>query len=950
MEFVKKNIPYNIYKILKFLLFFLIIFVLTTSLLYNSIDYHVSVDKNKIRVETLDHVINIQTDSSENAIINFYPQTRYTSPQYLISDNGFFRNALESYKIITVKDNPFQTGFQQSIYSKQHYIHLNPFRSSFQIMQSSNIYRLEVNIPDASLEVWKNNEKLNQYVIKPPWLKLILFPALSSLSLAALIFYLLNYLIQAKKNGRINLGNKESLVENSKSTKYLPILILLVGAFVVGMIFVKVFHTMPGFGDEMNYLIQAKIFAAGKLYVPEPSMPEFFKVDWMDIFGKDGRLWNFQPPGNSIILAIGWIVGVYWITVPIVGGLILAIQFLIARSLLGKNSFAFLHVLIIATSHYFLSLTNSFMAHAPSLLFISLFYLMVIKAIKHRNQKFLVFAGIFLGIAFVIRPLSAVLSAIIPLICLLCFLLRSKEIKTSYLILSILCSIIFASGIFFYSLVVSGKFDLPYMIKGPEAGQTLDVRLQKPWKLTNLYRNYNEFQNRVHSFGYMLNFSLFLIPLFVLFRDRKRFWLLSGYLSFFLYLVLHSFLHWYGWKWEPRMIYDISFIFFLLTSYGIWLLYKDISKFNHLKYLAVVLAFLLIFYLGFNDLPNRFNTEYKNYNFSPYGVKETVSKQKVSNAIIFFKNENLFAPYSPFNNVTFNGNVIYAIDNGKNYNYKLIAKFPKKDVYYSYDAQSLIKSNNFYKEIYKLRGELGKYAQENSTIVIIPWRDTIQSPLDDVLPGKKVSESEFLNLLKEDLFNANNNTMVVFVGNSTNLSSVIARFFKNEAIELTNSYETSIQIRKIGAPIAQSGKKTLGIKMTCYQGINWSGAIIKENVVTTINTDNCYGENRSIRWATTLNVSASKEITFYIESDDGSAIILNGEIVLDNNLYQTHGSIKKTVSTVLKKGDNYLEILYFNGPGDGFINFGVIDSNKNEQPLSVTSLDSFLEIPETPQK
>ena len=44
---------------------------------------------------------------------------------------------------------------------------------------------------------------------------------------------------------------------------------------------------MPGFGDEMNYLIQAKVFSAGKFFIKEPPNPEFFKVDWMNIFSED---------------------------------------------------------------------------------------------------------------------------------------------------------------------------------------------------------------------------------------------------------------------------------------------------------------------------------------------------------------------------------------------------------------------------------------------------------------------------------------------------------------------------------------------------------------------------------------------------------------------------------------------------------------------------------------
>jgi len=703
---------------------------------------------------------------------------------------------------------------------------------------------------------------------------------------------------------------------------------------------------MPGFGDEMNYLIQAKIFANGKIYTGEPSLPEFFKVGWMDIFSNDGKLWNFHPPGNSIILAIGWLVGTYWITVPIVGGFILATQFLIAKTLLNKNSFAFLHVLIIATSHYFLSLTSSFMAHAPSLLFISLFYLMIIKVIKKNNQKLLIYAGIFLGFAFIIRPLSAVLSAIIPLVFLFVFFVKNKLMQTKYVLISVFLCCCVSSLIFFYTYFITGNFTLPYLVKGPEIGQTLLVRLEKPWKLPNLYRNINEFQHRIYSFGYILNTTFFFIPLLIIFIDKKRWWIFAGYTSLILYFLLHSFLHWYGWKWEPRMMYDISFIFFLLTSYGLWILYEKINIFKFTKYLGVALLILSLSYVAFIDLPKRFTTEYLNYNFSPSGVKETISKQKITDAIIFFDNKNLFAPYSPQNEINFNGNIIYAINNGKNYNYKLITKFPKKDIYYSHDGQILVRGNNFYKkDIYEIKDQLKKYTQNNSIIVVIPWRNIFQSSLDDVLPGKKVSKSEFIDLLKNNNFSTTKDTMIILIEDSASLAPIIDKFFNNITIDLTKNYDSIIQVKKLAYSLQKFNNKLPGIKITCFQGTSWNGTIEKETITETIDSSECFGENTSIRWQTRFDMNESKNVNFNIESDDGSAIIINGETILDNNLYQTHGVMQKTKSVTLKKGNNSLEILYFNGPAEGYIHVEISDTTGREQPLLISSFGTTLMMP-----
>lgn len=102
-----------------------------------------------------------------------------------------------------------------------------------------------------------------------------------------------------------------------------------------------------------------------------------------------------------------------------------------------------------------------------------------------------------------------------------------------------------------------------------------------------------------------------------------------------------------------------------------------------------------------------------------------------------------------------------------------------------------MKSSNFYKgDIYKLKGELDKYARGNS-IIVLPWLDKVKSPLDNILPGKKVSKGEFFNLTKGDMFSATN-AIIVLVENSTDLSPIIDRFFKNTAINLIKKYDTWI--------------------------------------------------------------------------------------------------------------------------------------------------------------
>lgn len=929
---------------LKQLICLLLLFLLLAwSISSNSLNYQITTNSQKISVRILGQTINFPSEGSAEPLEIFLnPQTRYSTPQYLTLNKGFLLNGCQIISLLFSRKSPWLTKYQQPADSSLNYFHFNPFRTALNINQGKFFYRLEINIPDASLEVWKENTKLERKIINPPWLKLTILPLLSSLVGAAILFQLILFL-----NRKITLNPTERF--KSKSTSIVACLVFFLGTITIGFTFLKIFKAMPGFGDEMNYLIQAKIFASGKVFVKEPLMPEFFKVSWMDIFGADGKLWNFHPPGNSLLLAIGWLLGKNWITVPLVGGLILLSFYLIAFELFSQPSIAVLAVLITLTSHYFLSLASSFMAHAPCLLFISLSYLFIIKFFKNRNQHYLVPASFFMGLAFIIRPLSAVLSTIVPALAILYFLLKSRKIDYFHLFFVLIVGLLTSSIIFIYSYFITGRWTLPYLIKGPEVGLTLFVRLGKElnYHLTNLYRNQNEFQNRIYSLGIFFNYLFFLFPLFFIKRDKNKLFILGGYLSFWFYLIGYSFLHWYGWKWEPRMIYEISFIFFILSAYGLGIFYQNTKQIKTAKYATILFGLVIFLRTAFVDLPYRFKTEYKNYNFTPTGVRDTIAKRKISNAIIFFANEFLFAPYSPDNSLTFDGNIIYAIFQGDDYNYRLISKFPEKKVFFSPDAQTLVEKPNFYRnDVQKLAKDLITNYQNYEIITIIPWLKTAETNLNTPLPGKKVDQGEFITLLKNNFANANtkNRTLLVLIGQSTNLAEVVKNLYSNSLVINKNEYETPIKYQVIDLNSKVSLSSAPGIKMTCYDGTNWDGGIIKQETVGNIEASQCYGNYRSIIWETNFNLLKPEKATFFLDSDDGSVIIINGNVVVDNNLFETHGMERKTGIVDLHKGENNLKIKYFNGPGIGFINAGILNQTGQEKKISIDSFFPYLHL------
>ena len=936
-------LSFPIFKIkIKILTLVSLLFLFIFTLLNNSVDYKITLTEKNLIIKILGHSISTPIDRQNYIKIGFNAEERFSTSQYLILDTNFFLNFSQlSKRLMSQKENN-QINFIQSINSTQNYIHFNPFRASLSIKGVNLTRRLEINIPDSSLEVWDESNKLNSFIIRPPWIKLILYPWGSSLILAVILAFSLYSIFPSDW-----LHKKSALVrgDQTKIDLNVSIIIFFFGVILIGFVFFRFFKFMPGFGDEMNYLIQAKIFASGKIFVNEPSYPEFFRVGWMDIFGMDGKLWNFHPPGNSLILMIGQILGIKWITVPLVGGLILLIQYTLAKKLFNSRSWAMVHVMIIMTSHYFLSLASSYMAHAPSLLFISLFYLYLVEFIKEKKQKFLLLSAASLGAAFLIRPLSAVLASVIPLT----FILFSREIRRvhfKYFIGSLVIFSLIASFVFIYTYIINGTLAFPYLIKGPEVGKTLSTRLHTSWseRLTNLYRNANEFQNRIHSFGYILKAVFFFIPLLFIARDPKKKWLMAGYASFFFYLVSHSFLHWYGWKWEPRMIYDISFLFFLLASYGLSIIYKFIERQKLLKFFFVSITAIGFFYIISTNLPYRFNTEYQNYNndfgYPLTGVRDAIKKKGISQAIVFFTNDKFLAPYTTENNLTFDGNIVYALSQNENYDYKLITKFPDKYIFYSSTGDVLELKPNFYqKDIYKLKKDLVQNYSDRNIITVIPWLKMTNNKLHNMLPGTRIDPEELINMLIKN--EISDNTLVILVGRSRDLTAIISYFYKNK-VNKQNNFSSQLTYITINSRNSELADKIPLFKMECSQWNNPNVNLAPYKFVTSVDLTDCFGENTSIQWSTYFDLDKAKKVRFFLESDDTSEIAIDDTIIL-----QADQDGKHIAETDLESGTHFLKIKFYNGPGAEFLRIGTLDSSDKEKKLSIDSQNLYFYLPQS---
>lgn len=93
-------------------------------------------------------------------------------------------------------------------------------------------------------------------------------------------------------------------------------------------------HQTAVIHDESAYLLQAELFARGRWVAPGHSLPQFFEQLYVLV---DAVTASKYPPGNSLVLAIGAVLGMPGLPIVIMNGAAGALLFLLARRLAGPT-------------------------------------------------------------------------------------------------------------------------------------------------------------------------------------------------------------------------------------------------------------------------------------------------------------------------------------------------------------------------------------------------------------------------------------------------------------------------------------------------------------------------------------------------------------------------------------------------------------------------------------
>ncbi len=124
-----------------------------------------------------------------------------------------------------------------------------------------------------------------------------------------------------------------------------------------------VYQRHPHVPDELVYLIPARYFAHGQLWLPPPPVPAGFDLDLMTM--EATRWYSPVPPAWPAILALGALVHAEWLVDPVLGGVNVLLAYVVLRELYDRRT-ARAALLLLAVSPWFVFMSMNFMTHTAS--------------------------------------------------------------------------------------------------------------------------------------------------------------------------------------------------------------------------------------------------------------------------------------------------------------------------------------------------------------------------------------------------------------------------------------------------------------------------------------------------------------------------------------------------------------------------------------------------------
>lgn len=466
---------------------------------------------------------------------------------------------------------------------------------------------------------------------------------------------------------------------------------------------------VPHVQDSIVQYFQAKVFAAGRLTVPSPARPEFFDMQF--VLDRNGVRFGKYLFGQSVFPWVGLVLGVPWLINPVLGGISLVLIYLLAKDLFGDRT-ARLATLLVMTSPFYLFLHSSFLSHPQSLLCITLCILCALRMPASGDARYPLTAGAAFGLAFNIRPLSAVLISFPVLIFVLVSAARRPRLLRKLILFS-LPALVMLSCFLLYNKAVFGDYlTTGYELYdphsgfgfGPEKGEATISRDGHTRPGHTPFKGLKDvvkmgFALSKDLFGWPDLSLLFVVLLFLCSRTDLRERLLAASLVCF---AAGYFFYWgtgYSICFGPRYYLSCVPMLVLLTARGMektaaglqslmartrW--GRTCNPAGAIGMFVIVLCCLNFFV----HLPGRIQLYGNRYWNVDTALVSQVREQDITNALVFVESGYYRGTHSgtDYYNATFlhndvwlAGDVIYARDMGPEKNRTLMEDYPDRSVY-----------------------------------------------------------------------------------------------------------------------------------------------------------------------------------------------------------------------------------------------------------------------------
>lgn len=168
-----------------------------------------------------------------------------------------------------------------------------------------------------------------------------------------------------------------------------------------------VFSRVPISVDELVQLVQAHTFAAGRLWQPASSSPEFYSI--LNMVDANGRSYGQFPPGGPAMLALGVLIRAPWLVGPLCGAISVGAFWAYLCVVEPRRSVAVGAVLLFALAPFAVFMSGSHMNHVPTLMWLVIAMAAMARVMtSERPMHVAAFVnGLALGCAATIRPVDA---------------------------------------------------------------------------------------------------------------------------------------------------------------------------------------------------------------------------------------------------------------------------------------------------------------------------------------------------------------------------------------------------------------------------------------------------------------------------------------------------------------------------------------------------------------